>query len=73
MNKENLVFCGTGVTVLCFAILYSVALSIPANVVDEAMPVRLIGSCNGVLYAAQEESSFPDNCQWIEPIRIDSD
>jgi hypothetical protein len=34
-----------------------------------AVQVRLIGECGGRYYAAKEESAFPANCTWIEPIR----
>lgn len=34
-----------------------------------AVPALLIGRCNGVLMAAMEESAFPLNCEWIEPIK----
>ena len=36
-----------------------------------AAPARLIGRCNGQLYAGNSESSFPAGCAWIEPIRDD--
>lgn len=36
-----------------------------------AREVRLIGLCDGRLMAALEESSFPSDCAWIEPIRFE--
>ena len=38
-----------------------------------AVPVRLIGKCNGRILAALEESSFPAGCEWIEEIHAEED
>lgn len=35
-----------------------------------AQHARLIGECDGVIYAGLEEDGFPENCTWIEPIRV---
>lgn len=40
---------------------------------DAARPARLIGSCGGQIMAAEEESSFPAGCAWIEPIRLNGE
>lgn len=45
-----------------------VAAPAPSTVIE----ARLIGHCNGRIYAGQEESSFPAGCDWIEPIRYDN-
>lgn len=37
-----------------------------------ATPARLIGECNGQLFAAMEEDQFPSGCAWIEPIHYQS-
>jgi hypothetical protein len=41
--------------------------------IDErpAVPVRLIGACNGQILGAMEESAFPAGCDWIETINIE--
>lgn len=47
--------------------------ALPLPYESAVIEARLIGRCNGLFYAGQEESAFPANCDWIEPIRIDSD
>ena len=33
-----------------------------------AVPVRLVGMCDGRLMGAMEESAFPAGCEWIAPL-----
>lgn len=39
---------------------------------EAAKPARLIGHCDGQLFAAMEEDHFPEGCDWIEVIRYES-
>lgn len=49
-----------------FAALFGFAFWHDSNL---AKPARYIGLCHGRLLAAMEESSFPRDCDWLEPIR----
>lgn len=64
MNRYQITAAGLWVAIVaaCF--------TIPTEA--PAVPVRLVGLCNGQLFAAMEESAFPAGCTLIEPIIKDA-
>jgi hypothetical protein len=54
---------------VALAFAYPLAWTVKAAEAERpAVPVRLVGLCDGRMMAAMEESAFPAGCDWIAPL-----